>query len=59
MVHLRAGVVLSKKGGALEKIVLPFKFGVGDITGRDALDFWTKKRKTTVKWTAGSSNWMS
>jgi malonate-semialdehyde dehydrogenase (acetylating) / methylmalonate-semialdehyde dehydrogenase len=35
------------------------KFGVGDITGRDALDFWTKKRKTTVKWTARSSNWMS
>jgi malonate-semialdehyde dehydrogenase (acetylating)/methylmalonate-semialdehyde dehydrogenase len=35
------------------------KFGVGDITGRDAVDFWTKKRKTTVKWTAPSSNWMS
>jgi malonate-semialdehyde dehydrogenase (acetylating)/methylmalonate-semialdehyde dehydrogenase len=35
------------------------KFGVGDITGRDAIDFWTRKRKTTVKWGAHGSNWMT
>jgi malonate-semialdehyde dehydrogenase (acetylating)/methylmalonate-semialdehyde dehydrogenase len=34
-------------------------FGVGDITGRDAIAFWTRTRKVTVKWTARSSNWMS
>jgi hypothetical protein len=32
---------------------------VGDITGRDAIAFWTKSRKTTLKWTARQSNWMS
>ncbi len=35
------------------------KFGVGDITGRDAIGFWTQSRKTTVKWTARQNNWMS
>ena len=35
------------------------KFGVGDITGDDAIGFWTKSRKTTMKWTSRSSNWMS
>jgi uncharacterized protein len=33
VVHPRTGLVLSKKGGALEKIVLPFKFGVGGKIG--------------------------
>lgn len=35
------------------------KFGVGDITGNDAIGFWTKARKTTMKWGAKSTNWMS
>lgn len=35
------------------------KFGVGDITGPDAIRFWTKTKKVTEKWTARSSNWMS
>jgi uncharacterized protein len=33
VVHLRTGVVLSKKGGALQKIAIPFKFGVGGKIG--------------------------
>ena len=35
------------------------KFGVGDITGPDSINFWTKTKKVTEKWTAKSSNWMS
>lgn len=35
------------------------KFGSGDITGRDAISFWTKTKKVTEKWTAKSTNWMS
>ena len=36
------------------------RFGVGDITGRDGLAFWTKTRKVTRKWTAAAAkNWMS
>jgi malonate-semialdehyde dehydrogenase (acetylating)/methylmalonate-semialdehyde dehydrogenase len=35
------------------------KFGPGDITGRDAISFWTKTKKVTAKWTAKSTNWMS
>ena len=36
------------------------KFGVGDITGKSSIEFWTKLRKSTVKWNAESGiNWMS
>ncbi len=35
------------------------KFGPGDITGKDAIGFWTKTKKVTAKWTAKSANWMS
>ena len=36
------------------------KFGTGDITGREAISFWTQSKKTTVKWAAGAArNWMS
>ena len=35
------------------------KFGAGDITGRDAISFWTKTKKVTAKWTSKSTNWMS
>lgn len=35
-------------------------FGEGDITGPTAIDFWSKTKKITVKWSdAGRSNWMS
>ena len=36
------------------------RFGMGDITGRDAISFWTKTKKITRKWTAGAArSWMS
>lgn len=36
------------------------KFGVGDITGKSSIEFWTKLKKSTVKWNAESGvNWMS
>jgi malonate-semialdehyde dehydrogenase (acetylating) / methylmalonate-semialdehyde dehydrogenase len=35
-------------------------FGVGDITGRGSLEFWTRTRKTTTKWNReAGTNWMS
>ena len=33
VVYLRIGVVLAKDGGALEKMLTPFKFGVGGTVG--------------------------
>jgi malonate-semialdehyde dehydrogenase (acetylating)/methylmalonate-semialdehyde dehydrogenase len=36
------------------------KFGTGDITGKSAIEFWTKLKKTTTKWNPESKvNWMS
>ena len=36
------------------------KFGVGDITGKSSIAFWTKLKKSTVKWnTEAGVNWMS
>jgi len=36
------------------------KFGVGDITGKSSIGFWTKLKKTTMKWNPESGiNWMS
>ena len=36
------------------------KFGVGDITGRGSVEFWTKSKKMTTKWNKESgTNWMS
>ncbi|NOZ08322.1 MAG: CoA-acylating methylmalonate-semialdehyde dehydrogenase [FCB group bacterium] len=36
------------------------RFGVGDITGKSSLEFWTKLKKTTVKWNPeAKTNWMS
>jgi malonate-semialdehyde dehydrogenase (acetylating)/methylmalonate-semialdehyde dehydrogenase len=28
------------------------KFGVGDITGKSSIEFWTKLKKSTIKWNA-------
>jgi len=40
VVHLRLGVVMSPKGGALAKMLLPFKFGVGGIVG-NGRQYWS------------------
>jgi malonate-semialdehyde dehydrogenase (acetylating) / methylmalonate-semialdehyde dehydrogenase len=63
--RVRAGMVGINVGVPVPREPFSFggwndsKFGVGDITGRDAIAFWTKSRKTTLKWTARQSNWMS
>jgi len=40
VVHLRLGIVLSPKGGALSKMMLPFKMCVGGIIG-SGQQFWS------------------
>ena len=36
------------------------RFGVGDITGRSSIEFWTQSRKITTKWNReAGTNWMS
>ena len=36
------------------------KFGAGDITGKSSIEFFTKPKKTTIKWNPESrTNWMS
>jgi malonate-semialdehyde dehydrogenase (acetylating)/methylmalonate-semialdehyde dehydrogenase len=36
------------------------RFGMGDITGKSSLEFWSKTKKTTTKWNReAGTNWMS
>ncbi len=36
------------------------RFGVGDITGKSSIEFWTKLKKTTIKWNPEAGvNWTS
>ena len=36
------------------------RFGVGDITGRGSVEFWTRSKKMTTKWNREhGTNWMS
>ena len=36
------------------------RFGVGDITGRSSIEFWTQSKKTTTKWNPEDKrDWMS
>lgn len=36
------------------------KYGVGDITGRGSIEFWTQAKKMTTKWSREAGvNWMS
>ena len=38
--HLRTGIVLSEKGGALQKMLLPFRFGLGGKVG-SGKQYWS------------------
>lgn len=40
VVNLRIGVVLSREGGALEKMLLPFQFGLGGVVG-SGRQYWS------------------
>jgi malonate-semialdehyde dehydrogenase (acetylating)/methylmalonate-semialdehyde dehydrogenase len=36
------------------------KFGMGDITGKSSIEFWTQNKKTSTKWNPEArTNWMS
>jgi malonate-semialdehyde dehydrogenase (acetylating)/methylmalonate-semialdehyde dehydrogenase len=36
------------------------RFGTGDITGKSSIAFWTRQKKTTIKWNPEAGiNWMS
>lgn len=64
--HATAGMIGVNIGVPVPRDPFPFggwnasKFGDCDITGSDAVAFWTKAKKVTSKWSAGSgANWMS
>jgi malonate-semialdehyde dehydrogenase (acetylating)/methylmalonate-semialdehyde dehydrogenase len=66
MEHTSAGMIGVNVGVPVPREPFSFggwnesKFGVGDITGKSSIAFWTKLKKTTVKWNAESGiNWMS
>jgi malonate-semialdehyde dehydrogenase (acetylating)/methylmalonate-semialdehyde dehydrogenase len=66
MEHASAGMVGVNVGVPVPREPFGFggwnesKFGVGDITGRSSIDFWTKSKKMTTKWNREAGvNWMS
>src|SRR5260370_24046310 len=56
MVHASAGMVGVNVGVPVPREPFSFggwnesKFGVGDITGRGSIEFWTQAKKITTKW---------
>ncbi|HVR42725.1 MAG TPA: CoA-acylating methylmalonate-semialdehyde dehydrogenase [Thermoanaerobaculia bacterium] len=61
-----AGMVGVNVGVPVPREPFPFggwnesKFGVGDITGKSSIDFWTRSKKFTTKWNREAGvNWMS
>jgi malonate-semialdehyde dehydrogenase (acetylating)/methylmalonate-semialdehyde dehydrogenase len=61
-----AGMIGVNVGVPVPREPFPFggwnesKFGVGDITGRSSIEFWTQNKKSTVKWASkAKTNWMS
>jgi malonate-semialdehyde dehydrogenase (acetylating)/methylmalonate-semialdehyde dehydrogenase len=66
MEHASAGMVGVNVGVPVPREPFSFggwndsKFGVGDITGRGSIEFWTQAKKMTTKWnTEAGVNWMS
>jgi len=66
MEHASAGMVGVNIGVPVPREPFSFggwnesKFGVGDITGKSSIEFWTKLKKSTIKWNAEAGvNWMS
>jgi malonate-semialdehyde dehydrogenase (acetylating)/methylmalonate-semialdehyde dehydrogenase len=64
--HASAGMVGVNVGVPVPREPFSFggwnesKFGVGDITGKSSIEFWTKLKKSTVKWNPEAGiNWMS
>lgn len=66
MEHASAGMIGVNIGVPVPREPFSFggwndsRFGVGDITGKSSIEFWTKLKKTTTKWNPESkTNWMS
>jgi len=66
MEHASAGMIGVNIGVPVPREPFSFggwnesRFGVGDITGPSSIGFWTKLKKTTVKWNPeAKTNWMS
>jgi len=66
MEHASAGMVGVTVGVPVPREPFSFggwnesKFGVGDITGRGSIEFWTQAKKMTTKWNREAGvNWMS
>jgi malonate-semialdehyde dehydrogenase (acetylating) / methylmalonate-semialdehyde dehydrogenase len=66
MEHASAGMVGVNVGVPVPREPFSFggwndsKFGVGDITGKGSIEFWTQAKKMTTKWNKEAGvNWMS
>jgi len=66
MEHASAGMIGVNIGVPVPREPFSFggwnesKFGSGDITGKSSIEFFTKPKKTTIKWNPESKvNWMS
>ena len=66
MEHASAGMVGVNVGVPVPREPFSFggwnesRFGVGDITGRGSIEFWTQSKKMTTKWNReAGTNWMS
>jgi malonate-semialdehyde dehydrogenase (acetylating)/methylmalonate-semialdehyde dehydrogenase len=66
MEHANAGMIGVNIGVPVPREPFSFggwndsRFGSGDITGKSSIEFWTKLKKTTIKWNPEAGvNWMS